>query len=119
MASLRRYDVQAKYSVILSVLAILPLLAAVAACFRNYVSEIGAIQYGKGSPFMLIVLACIGLAGLLSGLGLLLGFNSAEQRRNDANAKSWLGFFIGTLGVCLTIIVFAGFYFLRLQINTG
>ncbi len=119
MPNLRRYDVQARYSITLSVLALLPLFAATAACLKNYGHELRAIQYGQHSVFLFAFLVCIGTAGLLSALGVIFGFNSAGQRRNDATRKSWLGFFIGTAVMSLSIVVFFGFYFLRMPIVTG
>lgn len=119
LPNLRRFDVQARYSLNLSLAALLPLGIAIYACLRNFAFEVREIQYGENSMFLLAFLACIGTAGTLAALGAILGFNSAEQRRNEANKKSWLGFFIGTAVVSLTIIVFAGFYILRLQIPAG
>ena len=117
--SLRRYDVQAKYSVIVSIAAVLPLLAAVFATLSRYQPQLRAIQYGQAGWFKLGFLMCIAAAIFLSVAGAGLGFNSAGQRRNHDQRKSWTGFFIGTGVLSITIIVLSAFWALKLEIPSG
>ena len=52
------------------------------------------------------------VTGMLSVIGFGLGINSAGQRRNDRQRLSWMGFFISSAVLVLTLGVFA-FFFLR------
>ncbi len=58
-ASLRRYDVQAMYACVLSLLSVVPFLAAAALVARNYHPELGQIVYGSKSSFLLLFLSCV------------------------------------------------------------
>ena len=115
--SLRRYDVQAKVSLIVSILAVIGCVGLVMLLLRNYDSGLGAIVYGGGSLYAPIIL--VGTAGtmLLSAIGLVLGFNSAGQRRNETQGRSWAGFFLGTAGLAGAIVCLAMFWFLRLGLK--
>lgn len=111
--SIRRYDVQARYAMMLSLVSVLPCLVAIAGIVRNYDRPLGKIVYGETSLFMPFLMAAIGSATLLSVIGLFLGFNSAGQRRNDQQAKSWVGFFVG--GTVFTLCLAMLFAFVRLR----
>jgi hypothetical protein len=115
--SFRRYDVQAKYSVIASTIAIGPLLLAVFGTWRQFEPKLVAIKYNESGMYPFLFLACVAVAMLLSAIGLSLGFNSAGQRRNNEQRKSWTGFFLGTGVLCLSVIIFAAFAMLRLPIK--
>lgn len=111
--SLRRYDVQAKYARNLSLVSIIPALAAVGLIVRNYDSTIPGIVYSSDRPFTLILLFCLGSAGLLGAISVVLGLSSAGQRRNDKSSQSWIGFFVGSAVVSLCIVMFFAFWKLR------
>lgn len=115
----RRYDVQARYSLIISVASIVPLAAATYATCQRYDPQLRAIQYANSGVFRPAFLACIAGACLLAVIGAALGFNSAGQRRNTEQRKSWTGFFIGTAALSLSIILFAAYAFLKLPIDVG
>jgi len=119
LRSLRRYDVQARYSLIISLVAVLPLAAAAYAGWSKYDHELRAIQYGSTGMFKVGFLACIAASVALSLGGLGLGFSSAGQRRNNAQGASWLGFFVGSAVLSLSIIAFAAFTSLGLEIQVG
>ena len=113
-SSLRRYDVQARYACALSLVSILPFAAAAIATWQRYDGGLGQIVYGSVGYYIPAVLACI-LLSLVSGtIGCLLGFNSAGQRRNDKQGRSWTGFFLGGSVLTLDLILLCAFYFLRL-----
>jgi hypothetical protein len=113
---MRRYDVQAKWSVILSFAAVFPLMAVVTVLILRYRPDMKAIVFGNPlyqPGVMVSTAAAIGLACL----GIILGINSAGQRRNEHQRRSWTGFFIGVLVLSLAIIAFAGFWMLRLKLE--
>ena len=114
----RRYDVQARYSLIASLASVMPLAAAAFAILKRYDPDLQAIQFGKTSMFKPAFLVCIALACLLAVVGAALGLNSAGQRRNNEQRKSWTGFFVGAAALSLSIIVFAAYTFLKLPIET-
>jgi tellurite resistance protein TehA-like permease len=105
--------------VIAAVAAILPLLAAVYACFDRYNSELQAIVYGKDSMFKIGFLLMIAASIGLSLIALGLGFNSAGQRRNEQQQKSWMAFFFGVGVLSLAIITFVAFTTLGHELAQG
>ena len=119
MASLRRFDVQARYALWASLAAILPLIVSALASFSRYDSQLHAIKFGSAGFFKPAFFVCLLVTGLLSVMGIALGFNSAGQRRNSEQKKSWLGFFIGTGVLSLAIILFFAYWTLRLQIASA
>ena len=115
--SLRRFDVQAKVSLIISILAGVCFVTLVVLFARNYSSELGAVIYRTGSLFAPLFLVGTAATMLFSTVGLVLGFNSAGQRRNDLQGRSWAGFFLGTAFLAGAIICFALFWLLRMPLK--
>ncbi|MBN1510496.1 MAG: hypothetical protein JXB13_00640, partial [Phycisphaerae bacterium] len=81
-ASLRRYDVQARWSVICSVIAVFGLIATVWLLWRRYDADLKLIIYGNPMFQIAVLLGVAGTTGL-SAIGALLGLSSAGQRRNE------------------------------------
>ena len=86
LRNLRRYDVQARYSLIISLAAALPLAAAAYGSWSKYDPDLRAIQYGSTGLFKAGFLACIAASAGLSLGGLGLGFSSAGQWIHVAEA---------------------------------
>ena len=103
----------------ISLTGVLPLAAAAYVSWTKYNPNLQAIQYGSEGLFKVGFLVCIAAAVALSLGGLGLGFSSAGERRNNAQAASWLGFFLGSAVLSLSIIVFAAFASLGLEITVG
>ncbi len=105
--NLRRYDVQARVSVVVSSASALFVIAtAVLVFWPGRVDwEAWTIAYRLGSARWLAVMGCGALAALLSLTGLSFGANSAGQRRNDKQTQSWIGFFAGAFCLTLTILL--------------
>jgi hypothetical protein len=102
--SLRRYEDQALFSVVLGIVACLSLITQALMTFRNVNWAEKVILYGNPTRKYLILLAALITLGL--GLGAVgFGFNSAGQRRNDRPQFSWIGFFLGAGAICLTIVL--------------
>jgi len=114
MGSLRRYDVQARYAVGLAFAAVPAFLAASVLMIRNYQGDIRQIVYGSNA-YAFVLLCCIAVCGLLSAVGCILGFNSAGQRRNDAQRLSWIGFCLGLALLTGSLILGIAFLMLRLK----
>ena len=112
--SLRRYDNQALVSVVISLASLVALLGLAFIVFRYTVFPEGAsswkeylnfdILYGKNRK--MAIMAGTAMTLLLAAIGFGMGLNSAGQRRNDRQKSSWIGFFMGAVVLCLTIIVF-------------
>ena len=113
--SFRRFDIQARYAVILSAISVVPFLGAAGLVWRNYDRELGQIVYGAQGRFVPTLLGCLLLSMLPGALGFLFGWSSAGQRRNDKPALSWVGFFVGGTVLTLDIILLIAFYLLRLE----
>ena len=114
--TLRRFDTQAKVSWIVSLAAAagVVLLAFLAA--RNLDTELRVIRFSPDSMYQPLYLGICAVTMVLAVVGLVLGFNSAGQRRNELQARSWLGFFIGTGAFSLAIVLFWMFVRLRLAL---
>lgn len=118
LPSLRRFDVQARFSLYASAAGALPLVAALIASLSRYNHQLRAIQFGETGKFKLAFLVCIAAAAGLSALGIIFGFSSAGQRRNKEQRKSWAGFFIGAGVLSATFILFAAFRMLKFEVLT-
>lgn len=116
MASLRRYDVQAKVGLIVSCAAVLCVAGLVGLILRNFQRDLGIIVYSPKSMFGPAVFLMTAATFLLGGIGAALGANSAGQRRNEYSKRSWAAFFIGAASISLTIILFVAFWMYRVKL---
>lgn len=107
--SLRRYDHQAILSVIISAFSILPMIGLVILMIRNMDWNEHIIYYGS-LAYRLAVLGDVAFTLMMATIGLGLGLNSVGQRRNDRQQLSWIGFFLGALVICLTLVLFFLFW---------
>ena len=114
LGSLRRFDVQARYALILSLASVLPFVAAASQAVTRYNSDLGRIHYGGKGQFAMGFLLCVGVSALFGLVGCLLGWNSAGQRRNDRQSASWIGFFVGGGVVTFDLILLIAFFMIRL-----
>ena len=117
-SSIRRFDVQAKWSLAFSLVSVLSCLALVFLLFRNWTPETHQITFRN--PLFKVV--CVGFSGvtmILAVFGLALGFNSAGQRRNEKQRLSWTGFFVGAGVLAVACILFLAFYLLRAELPSA
>ncbi len=114
--SLRRYDVQAKYAMYASVAAMIGVAGLLVLILRNYKGAEVAVVYSRKSMFAPAVFVVTAATLLLAATGAMMGFNSAGQKRNDNNKRSWIAFFAGTATASLTIILFGVFWFYKLRV---
>ncbi|MGB2985305.1 MAG: hypothetical protein WBE26_05430 [Phycisphaerae bacterium] len=112
---LRRYDVQAKCALVLSLVSTVPFLGAVALMLRNFDRELGQIIYGSKGSYLPALLGCLLLSMIPSTIGFFLGWSSAGQRRNDRPMHSWIGFFVGGGVLTFDLVLLIAFWMLRLQ----
>jgi hypothetical protein len=102
--------------VICSVIALIGLVLLAGLLWRNYDGELKMILFGNPMFQHVILLGVAGTMGL-AAIGALLGMNSAGQRRNEHQGRSWAGFFIGTVALSLTIVAFAAFWLMRSKVG--
>lgn len=107
--SLRRYDTQARFSMVVSLLSVVPLLGMAWVILQQFDMSELLIYYGKNRKIAVYASTLVTLG--LSVVGFGFGLNSAGQRRNDKPQLSWIGFFVGACVFCLAIILFALFRF--------
>ena len=112
--SLRRFDVQAKWSVWVSAASVLPCVTMAWLLVRNWRGDIHQIVFAN-PMFQVTYLGCAAATMLLAVFGLVLGFNSAGQRRNELQHRSWLGFFVGSGAFTLGVILVLAFMLLKFQ----
>lgn len=101
---------------ICSVIAVFGLLGTAGLLWRNYDAELKLIIFGNSMFHVAVLLGVAGTMGL-SAIGVLLGMNSAGQRRNEHQGRSWTGFFLGTAVLSLAIIIFAAFWLMRSKVG--
>ena len=114
--SLRRYDVQAKVSLVTSVLGCIGVLGLIVLLARNYDSGLSVITYRTGTLYAPAFLLGTAVTMLLSAIGLVMGFSSAGQRRNTMQGRSWAAFFVSTAVLAGAIICFTMFWRLGMRL---
>jgi hypothetical protein len=113
--SLRRYDTQARFGVVLCVLAIGGLLAMAAFIltadqgFKNFSFKDMTVTYGPLRKTLVYASGAVTLLLAVCGFG--FGLSSAGQRRNDKPTLSWISFFVGGAVACLALVLL--FFFMR------
>jgi len=117
MSSFRRFDVQARWSLLFSVAAMLTCMPVAFLALKNWRSDINQILFSAKTMFQPAYMGGCALAILLACFGTALGFNSAGQRRNDRQKQSWLGFFLGVAALLLAILLLVAFMLLKYQIT--
>ena len=106
--SLRRFEDQAKASVVLGIVACVSLVAQATMVFRHIDTSQWVIIYGNmNRKYLVMITTAICLLIGVAALG--LGFNSAGQRRNEKPQWSWTGFFLGAAVICFAVIFFVVF----------
>jgi amino acid transporter len=115
--SIRRFDVQAKISLIVSVVAALGVVGLVMLIIRNYNSEMQVVLYSRKGMFAPAVYLTTAITLLLAATGAAIGANSAGQKRNEFTRRSWLAFFIGIATISATIICFSVYWFLKFPMS--
>lgn len=116
-SQLRRFDVQAKYALVLSLGSVPPLVVATTLAIRNYDHNLGQIVHGSEGLFLPVFLACLGLSLLVGAIGSALGLSSAGRPRNERPAWSWIGFFVGSTVVASNLILLIAYWMLKLIRN--
>ncbi len=114
--SLRRYDVQARASLIVSILSVLAMASLALLLLRNYDFDLHAVIYAKKSYYSPMFFAGTSATMLLSAIGLVLGFNSAGQRRNDVQTRSWIAYFLSVAVLSGSIVCFCIFWFCQMKL---
>lgn len=112
---LRRFDVQANYARFLSLASVVPMIGGLLLAYRNYRHDLGQIIYGENGTFVAMFAACVLVSMAPAAIGSALGWSSAGQRRNDHQARSWVGFFVGAVVVSVDIVLLAAFVMLRFE----
>ena len=116
---LRRYEVQAAWSLALALFSLAPAALASFLALRNYDQQLGRIIYGFKGYFLASFAGCVFLSMAVAFLGFAMGWNSAGKPRNDRSGASWAGFFLGGLVLSVNIILLLAFYMLRLRLEAG
>ena len=115
--SIRRFDVQAKISLVVSLVALLGVVGLVVLIVRNYQSDMQVVLYKRASMYAPLIYLTTALTLLLAAAGASIGLNSAGQKRNEYTRRSWLAFFIGLATISVTIICFSVYWFLKFPVN--
>jgi Na+/H+-dicarboxylate symporter len=119
MTNFRKFDVQARWSLLFSSFAAFCVICIVGLIFRNWNSQLQSIAFGHGTMFQKVIFFIFVVSVLASLFGLALGWNSAGQKRNDKQKASWIGFFLGTAALSITIVCAYAFMTLRQGMDLG
>lgn len=115
---IRRYEVQAAYSVVLSIASAIGFIGALYLAWSRYDDIRGQIVYGSQGRFVPAFFGCILISLLPAVVAFVLGWNSAGQRRNDKSTRSWIGFFLGGAVATFDLVLLIAFYMLRFEMPT-
>lgn len=115
---LRRFDVQAQYSLVLSIASTLPCIAGLWLVVGNYEPQLQQIVYGANGRFVPAFAGSMLVSSLPAALAFVFGWSSAGQRRNDKPLRSWLGFFLGGAVLTLNSVMVLAFLMLRLKLSS-
>ncbi|MCP4592007.1 MAG: hypothetical protein GY842_14830 [bacterium] len=115
--SIRRYDVQAKVSLIISLLGCVGFAGLIAIMIRQYRFDERLFIYARDGMVQPVFLLGTAITALLGAIGAAIGFSSAGQRRNPMQRRSWVAFFVGTAVVAGAIISLALFWSLSLRLK--
>lgn len=113
---LRKFEVQARYAMVLALGSVAPCAFALFLGWTRFDLTLGRIVYGSQGKFVIAFVGCVLLSLAPGALAFVLGLNSAGQKRNDRSGQSWLGFFLGGLVLTADLILLIAFYMLRLKV---
>lgn len=111
--TLRRFDTQARASWLISLAAVAGVILLALLAWRNLDTEMREIRYSPETLYRPLYLGVCAVTMLLGVTASVLGLNSAGQRRNELQTRSWLGFFVGAAALSLAIILFWTFFQLQ------
>ncbi len=103
--NLRKFETQARLSVVLGVVSILAGLAGGAAVAEGFDWQAFWLTYNPRGMRILAIGGALVLALTASAVGFGVGFNSAGQKRNTQSRLSWVGFFLNAAAIALALIV--------------
>lgn len=111
------YESQAQLSVLLAAVGGAATLAVLIMIFQVFRWDDLWIPMLQGSRRYYAILGATGLALIASGIGFLVGFNSAGQKRNTKSSLAWMGFFLNSAVIALAACTFVFFWFFRFIVN--
>jgi len=108
--NLRRYENQAKLSVILAAVGGAAAVGVAALLVLKFDREVFFVTYNANGLFLPVLGA--GLVGGLAAatVGFFVALNSAGQRRNPRSALSWRGFFLNAAVIAVLLSATVFFY---------
>jgi len=111
------YENQAKLSVGLAGVGALAVVAPLVLIGVNFRSAMAAGVYSPEGKWILAFVAALLGAMLATGVGLIIGFNSAGQKRNTKPRLSWIGFFVNAAVLTLALVAALAFFFMRMPLT--
>ncbi len=113
MAKAPAYEQYARISLWLGLLAAAGLAAVGFLVFQKFNFQEFELVLKRGGTRFFAILGGTGLSLALAGIGFLLGFSSAGQKRNTLSGTSWVGFFLNAAVMTLVLMVFLVFWFTK------
>ncbi len=113
MAKAPAYEKQARLSVTMGVVSALGLAALAFLVFQKFSFQEFELVLKRGGLRYFAILGATAGSVMIAGIGLLLGFTSAGQKRNTSSGTSWAGFFLNAVTITLVLMVFLLFWFTK------
>ncbi|MBN1345879.1 MAG: hypothetical protein JXQ73_24530 [Phycisphaerae bacterium] len=114
--NLRDSQVQARTGLVFSIASTVFMIMLAVIVLQNFNPAEKTIAYNPSTFRAPAIYAAAGVSGLLAAIGFGLGVASLGHRRNARQRESWVGFLLGALVVCLTIVLLAMFKMFSLRI---
>jgi hypothetical protein len=115
-AKLDSYENQALLSVALCVVGAISAAALAFFVLGAYEPDLG-VRFQAGGRRWYAIIAASALALASSAIGLVVGFNSAGQKSNKLNERSWAGFFLNAGVFTAALCVFVFFWLMKLPVR--
>lgn len=104
-----KYETGAKWSLALGALGVLCALALIGAVFTAFRPDDFEVVLKTNGARFFSILGCVGVAVISGAVGAFIGFNSVHQR-NPKNNLAWMGFFLNSGALTLSLCVFVFFW---------
>ena len=112
------YETQAKLSLLLAVIAALSAVALIACVFfRHFDFHEFTVYYVSGNLRHIVILGSTAIGLVASGIGWLVAFNAAGQKRNPLSGLAWKMFFVHSALIVLMFGTFVVFWLAKERIG--
>jgi uncharacterized integral membrane protein len=114
--NLRDSQVQARVGLIFAATALVFVLLLAVIVLQNFNVVEKTIAYNPKTLRYPAILGTTALSGFFGVLGFGFGISSLGHKRNARQRESWVGFLLGAVSICLTLVLFVTFRIFALSV---